>query len=68
MDQIEHRMDAKVREQKVIGYFMENLEPWVLKLARNEADRLVVIMKKDIIKESIDDAVKASIEHMEERL
>ena len=42
------------------------MEAWVLHLARIEADKAMIVMKKDVIKESVQGAVKASTKHMEE--
>ena len=62
--QAERRLDSRMREDALVGHFMTKMEDWVVQLARQEADRSVVTMKKS----AIDDAVAAANESTDERL
>ena len=62
--QSEKRLDLKMREDALVGHFMQKMEAWVVQLARGEADKSVVQMKRD----AIQDAVAAANESTEERL
>ena len=64
----EKRTDLKIHDAKLIAYIQEKIEAWVLHLARIEADKSAMIIKKEAVKESVADAVQASIASTEMRL